>query len=102
MVKDVMNSVYAVIGVLSPSSACIVGIFNNRESMCDSLSEYFSKCYMQINGKRVEVSPILIGVYMRNKYCVLYSNSSGCELYKIYKITLNKVNPELDENIFKR
>lgn len=97
-----MSSVYAVIGVLSPSSACIVGIFDDRSSMCDALSSYFSNCYMMVSGKRADVSPVLIGVYMRNKYCVLYSKSSGCEVYKIYKITLNKVNPKLDESIFKR
>lgn len=93
-----MQTVYEVIGVIDAHTCVIAGIFTDRIAMCDKLQEQFSKCYLKSNGKRIDIIPVSVGICMRNRFCKLYSKESGKELYRIYVITLNKVNPELHES----
>lgn len=93
-----MATVYTVIGIVDTDSSVIVGIFDTRTSMFNALQDKFNKCYLKSGNKRVDVLSVSVGIHMKNRFCKLYSKQTGKELYRIYAITLNKVNPKLDES----
>lgn len=72
----------------------VVGLFTNRTWMMNIAGAVFSNLHIKGERKNLPVNANTIGTHMPNGYVPLYDNDTDEIVVRIWKLSVNKLNPQ--------
>ena len=76
---------------------CVVGIFTNRTWMMERIGHLLTNCYIEGARKALAVNANTIGTYIHTGYLPLYDRDTHEIVMRIWKLTVNTINPQFKE-----
>ena len=75
----------------------VVGLFTNRTWMMNIAGAVFTNLHIKGERKNLPVNANTIGTHMPNGYVPLYDNDTNEIVVRIWKLSVNKLNPQFKD-----